>query len=383
MNNSVCASDRLLANVIRSAGLASGEPARPAPEITDWPALVKSAASHSVTGLLYSALTRSGGMSAAPQEMRDALRRAYVKTLALNARKLNAFAEIASDLAARDVPVIALKGCALATTLYDDAGQRFVGDLDFLARHQDLAAIADVVTRRGFQQHLYVFTESTRDAQMGEMSYVRSDTPPISLDVHWHIFNIPYYVEHVPLGWFWANTTPATINGQAVLVLNDEAMLLHLCSHYVLHHVAMPHLRWSHDIALLLARRGDAIDWQRMVDAARRFGLLGVLQQVLSYVLDLWDVQLAPVQHALVFGASPTLGERVISRALVVQPLRPIVDGLMTGGVSRRLHYWRDVFFPNVAYMRRRYGREVSGPLFFFYVRRLRNGFRRLIGVQR
>lgn len=382
MNKNIDPAGRALANVIRAAGLAAGGPAQALPAVADWPALLKAAREHALAGLLYTALTRSGGMAAVPPEMREKLRFAYVRTLALNASKLAALAEIAADLGKRDVPVIALKGCALATTLYDDAGQRFIGDIDFLVRREDIPASIDVVTRLGFQADQNVFESDTRDAQLGELVFVRTGNPPMSVEPHWHIFNIPYYVQRVSLGWFWANTTPATIHGQPMLVLNDAALLLHLCSHYVLHHVGLPHLRWSHDIALLITRRGDAIDWQSVIDAARQFGLLGVLQQVLAHVMEVWAVQLAPAQRALVFDAQPTRQERLMARLLVMRPLRPIVDGVMAGGLSRRLHYWRDVFFPNEAYMRKRYGREVHGPLLLFYARRLCNGFRRLLGMQ-
>lgn len=381
MKNNLNATERTLVEIIRAGNLVPDAPAKRMPEVADWPALLQAAAKHAIISQLYHAISRSGALAAAPQDIREALRGSYMKTLAQNTRKLNAFAEIAGDLAARGVPVVALKGCALAPTLYDDVGLRFIGDVDFLVRREHIPTVAEVALQLGFEQKLYVFEQGTRDTQLGEMSFARAGNPSIALDAHWHIFNIPYFVRHVPVDWFWERTTPATIQGQTVLMLNDTALLLHLCSHYILHHIAMPHLRWSCDIALLLARRRDAIDWVEVVEAARRFGLLGVLQQVLAYVMELWDVPLAPAEHGLVFGARPVLHERVISRVLVVQPLRPIVDGVMAGGVSRRLRYWRDVFFPNEAYMRRRYGREVNGPLSLFYLRRLRNGFRRLLGM--
>ncbi len=108
-----------------------------------------------------------------------------------------------------------------------------------------------------------------------------------------------------------------------------------------------------------------------------------MVQQVLAYVIDLWGVTMSPEQHALVLGTRPTARERMISRALNAEPVRPIIDGLMAGSVSRRLQYWRNVFFPSEAYMRMRYEHEVRGPLVLFYVRRLRNGVRRFMGAGR
>lgn len=381
MKNNLNATERTLVEIIRAGNLVADAPVRPLPEFADWPALLQAAAQHTVINQLHVALSHSGALAGVPQDVRERLRLSYVRALAQNTRKLSVFAEIAGGMAARGVTVIALKGCALAPTLYGDAGLRFIGDIDFLMRREDIPLVAEIALQLGFEAKLYVFEESTRDAQMGEMSFARAGNPPMALDAHWHIFNIPYFVRRVPVDWFWAHTTPAMIGGQPALVLNEEALMLHLCSHYVLHHVAIPSLRWSFDIALLVARRRDMIDWPVVVAAAHRFDLLGVLQDMLAHVAEVWDVRLDPAQHAQVFGAKPSLREHIFSRALVIQPLRPIVDGWMSGGLSRRLHYWRDIFFPPEAYMRRRYGREVEGPMMFFYARRLRNGFLRLLGM--
>ncbi len=251
MSLPIGAAERELAGVIRAGSLLCGDAPQPMPEIADWTALVNSARDHSVPGLLYRALTRTGAIASAPQDVRDNLRLAYIRTLASNTHKLRVFAELAGDLAARGVPVVALKGCALATMLYGDAGQRVIGDIDFLVRREDIPATVEVVSQHGFQPHESVFDAETRDAQLGELVYVRPGNPPISIEPHWHVFNQTYFVRHIPVEWFWSNTAPATINGQSLHIFNNEALMLHLCSHYVVHHIAMPHLRWSYDIALL------------------------------------------------------------------------------------------------------------------------------------
>lgn len=384
MNKHIADTERTLADVIRAGGLLPNEPARPVPHIADWNALVESARQHSVLGLLYSKLVQTGAIASAkvPKDVRVALRLAYARALAQNTRKLEILGEIAQALAARNVPVIALKGCALATALYDDVGQRHIGDIDFLVRREHIPAAVEVLEQQGFAPPVSIFTKDTRADQLGELVFSRPGHPPVSVEPHWHIFNVPYFVRHIPVNWFWSNSQPTQVVNQSLLMLNPDALVVHLCSHYVLHHVAQPHLRWSYDIALLLARHRDSINWLTVIAAARRFCLFGVVQQVLTYVMDLWDVTLTSEQHALVFGTKPTARERLLSRALTIKSTRPIIDGLMAGNLSRNFLYWRDMFFPPSDYVRARYGNEVHGPLVRFYIRRLGNGMRRMVGLR-
>jgi len=272
-------------------------------------------------------------------------------------------------LAVAGLPVIVLKGMALALTLYPDVALRPVGDIDLLIRHRDLPQARLLLLHSGYVP--YPELAEGFQARFGsEETFLGHGTGPVPVDLHWHLVGRAYFRRHLPAAWFWQQIRTVTLGDRLVPLLAPTAQVLHLCLHLAAQHHGH-RLLWTYDIACLLTRHGREIDWEEVIAAALAFHALHPLRVALGMVHQHWGV--APPEEAwqrLCQQRSP-LGERV-SLAVAGRrrsgPLLVLWDGLNLPDWASRLCYWWWHLFPGTAYMRHRYG---PGPLWWAYLRRL------------
>ncbi len=151
-------------------------------------------------------------------------------------------------------------------------------------------------------------------------------------------------------------------------MFTPEAQLLHLSAHFALHHQGRG-LRWSYDLALLLASHGDEIPWPGLLEDARRFDLALCLQKVLASVEDVWGMELPAGASGQVHGYRPSWPER-LAFAMETAPVPAalaIWNALRAHGLARGMRYLRAIVFPDQAFMRRRYGvaGRLAAPAFY------------------
>ena len=65
----------------------------------------------------------------------------------------------------------------------------------------------------------------------------------MAIDVHWSLFDSPYYQDRNAMDWFWDTAEPVLYRRSS----STEALLIHLCGHLALHHGTRG-LLWGHDI---------------------------------------------------------------------------------------------------------------------------------------
>lgn len=212
-----------------------------------------------------------------------ALRRDVYHFAARHARLTRLLGDLLPALAARGVPLIALKGAILAERYYDRAADRPMRDVDLLVRPADALLVAAVARERGLDR--YQDRHSLEfDLEFGSAFVLTrhpGDDRKPSLDVHWDLFD-GWRPRRAAARWLdqaWARAEPARVAGHAVLAFRREDMLLHLASHLALHH-AFTGLLWYCDIALVLTRDRDLLDWDRVVADAETLGLRGLLSVV-------------------------------------------------------------------------------------------------------
>lgn len=353
--------------------------------------LVQQALAQGVAPLLYSRLR---GESRLPPACLEPLRQAYYATAAHNARLLHELEAILGALAAAGIPVLLLKGAALAQAVYDNPAVRPMGDVDLLVRPADVDAALQALAGLGYvPQHHEPAAGSTRTYE-NELLLGRPGGIP--LEVHWSFFDSPYYQHRLGMEWFWETAVPVAPGTEtlpagaahgpplpergndhrraaAARMLGPEAQVLHLCAHLLLHHGAAEQLRllWLHDIAEVLVRYRDRLDWEALLTQAQRFELVLPLQQLLPRLAAEWRVPLPAAVLARLARLRPSKGE---SRTLaeLTSPHRPPARRLWadlraTPGWRRRLRMFWVNMVPTPAYMRQRY--HIPHPLLapFYY----------------
>jgi hypothetical protein len=235
-------------------------------QIPDWSRLLTAARTERVAPLLAHALERAQlAPASTPADARSALRREYLATAAKAAVLGDAAARLLSRFARGGIPVIALKGLALAETIYPNPALRPMEDLDLLVRPDDLPAAVRLLEEAGY-----------REAWHGFPDFQRADGL-VDVDLHTallHEGEIPTRLDAqaIESEALWTAAQPATIAGETGLILSPAHQLLHLCQHLCYHHALSGLLRHA-DILALVTRHPELLVPERLgPPAATRAG---------------------------------------------------------------------------------------------------------------
>ncbi len=252
-----------------------------------------------------------------------------------------------------------------------------------------------VATVRGYVQGVgFRYYTLRRASALGLVGFVRNSESENEValrgdravvEVHWSLLDSPYYQSHLPTEWFWQTAQPLCIRAQPALALGPEAQLLHLCAHLLLHHGGdPPRLLWLHDIAAVLHRYGELIDWEVLLQQAQACDLVLPLQQLLPRVAREWSLSLPVAVLQRLAALRPSRTEvKVLS--LLTSTRRPVIqrfwtDLRTTPTWPRRLRYALQSLFPSPSYMQRRYGVRHSALVPLYYPYRWYVGVREALG---
>ncbi len=313
----------------------------------DGAAVAAAAQAEGVAPLVYSVIRDQGWLSA---EAEQPLRMAYYQNARRNVLLFRELGVVLQHLTAAGIPVIVLKGAALAHIVYANPAVRPMCDVDLLVREADVPAALRVLRDVGF-------TLIPPRAYRNEVMARRTSAFDFVIELHWHLFVIPYYIYTLSNAWLWETVLPLQIEGNAVHSLGPEAQLLHLCGHLYLHHAlegSQVQLIWLHDIAEVLRQYQAVLDWPAFLDAAQCYGLVQPVQKVFALLRGLHLPIPVPV-FALVDLLSPTCAEQRVFEAHTASRrnrwLRLWADWEQIPGWQQRLHFLWHNLFPPVPYM--------------------------------
>ena len=118
----------------------------------DWEAILKLADGYLVTPSLYLGLQRRGLLDYLDKDLREHLAAIYLLNRARNAKiKTQALATI-ELLNSEAIQPVLLKGIAgLLTGLYEDDGERFMGDIDLMVEKSELIQVVELLTTHDYE----------------------------------------------------------------------------------------------------------------------------------------------------------------------------------------------------------------------------------------
>ena len=322
----------------------------------DWTAWFNAVQTAALAPLLYRILH---GHAIVPAAIDGQLQVAYFESARDNALRFRELGRVLRQLAAVGVQVILLKGAALAEAVYNDIAARPMGDLDLLVHREDVMTALGALSELGYTPtHAEAFAGVTLDFE-NEVQLLKRGPVDTLIEIHWSLLNSPHYQKKLPMAWFWATAIPVQVEGSAALSLGPEALLLHLCAHLALHHDSSG-ARWLHDVAEVVHRFQDRLDWEQVLARAQAWDLVLPVQQVLGRVARDWQ---APIPGDILQRLSalrPSADETRV-HAWLTAPERPVAQRFWADLASMpawgdRLRYGWGSLFPSAAYMRRRFG---------------------------
>jgi hypothetical protein len=337
--------------------------------------LVELARAEGVSPLLYHRLLCHPEISNLPPDFlalfSSSLALDHYRTAAHNTLLFNELDRILAAFAQAQLPVIVLKGAALARTLYPDPALRPMGDLDLLVKPGDVAACLQIAHGLGY-------TEPDPEAAAGlnqrllHHVHLRQGKNLV-LELHWQLLGGEAVQYATQADWFWGQVLPLTGTAEAgnAQQLTPLASLIYLSAHAVLQHgTGKALLIWFYDLDLLIRRSAQDISASELWAAASALGLQGALFAALQRCQELWQTPIPPDWLAKVpvdlGGMDEILAARQNRPRTRFEQERFKLQGLSWPG---RLRLLAALIFPGPAYMRWRYQPHPAWlwPLYYIY----------------
>lgn len=342
----------------------------------DWPVVIQLANSERVTPLVYHTLKDLP----LPAAALEPLRAVYLESARRNIIRFDQLENLLRSLAAENIPVILLKGAALAEPVYGSVALRPMTDLDLLVDAAQFERAVAAAEALGYQRTLAEAHTDTDQVEACVAQLVLPDPGDAYVEIHWDVLHPPYYQGRVDHNWLWQTARPVRVGGQPALLLSPEASVLHLCAHLCLHHFGEG-LLWQNDVAELLARCAEGFDWDLLLGKAVEVQLARALQIVLPVAAADFGAPVPPE----VLRRLPALPVSDPERLTFQRLMDPHQSGarltlnflLGLPGWREKLRYALTSAFPSPAYMRQRY--RIPHPLLlpFYYPYRWITGLAR------
>lgn len=200
-----------------------------------------------------------------PEEVRTTLR----ARAALSARRCllqqAAFRELAAAVEPQAIPLMALKGLHLATSVYPNAALREMNDIDVLVRPEHVEPVSSAARRLGYRP----VVEFPVARAIGAMHHVpRFLNGKVGLEVHWRLAT-PGAPPRVEPDDLWTVAEPSPLSGHA-RQLSPEALLVHVCAHAGSHHLEQG-IRPLCDVQAIITRFAGTLSWPLIVELARQW----------------------------------------------------------------------------------------------------------------
>ncbi len=183
------------------------------------------------------------------------------------------------------IPTLLLKGAGLVAGSRLDAGMRPMKDLDVLVPTRQTKAAVKVLVRRGLVPVLgmpaWFVTEYAPTFECGWGFETIEHGRSLRLDLHWHAS----YVSRQPDADddFWDAAREVDLRGVRTRALAPADELLVALVHG-LHWDPLPTYRWVVDAALLARGEAGPVDFDRLVEQARRRRVVAMVIGALAYL---------------------------------------------------------------------------------------------------
>jgi putative nucleotidyltransferase-like protein len=365
-----CPADRyqLLADL-----LVGRAPATPVDGEARWMELVALARAEGVGPLLHRVLCSRPNVEV-PAAASEALAKTYLDEIYASLLRENVRVRLCRRLGQREIPVLLLKGAALACTCYDDPATRPMKDLDLLVPRSRVEQAARCLEEEGFRPLSGSLAAELRRPR-GHLVYVHAATRAV-VELHGEL-KLLGRAQTKAVSEIWAGARPAGGDIAARVMRLGHTFPL-LCVHMLLQH-RDTRLLWLYDLHRVLLAM-DGAEAARARDAATRWGVAPCMVLALIRVQALFGT---PVPEELSSWAEDIASQhglqaRVAAHALAHESAEAPSEYLISLLMNRNYSRLR-ILFPTPHDLRQRLGlgahdRIRPADYAAFLARRLRNG---------
>lgn len=233
------------------------------------------------------------------------LKGVYRLTWCENQRLFHKMQPVLARLQSGGVDILLLKGVPLVLSYYRSHALRPMADLDLAIRPEQLDRALVLLAEVGWRGDTPA--PSPEDLRYRHAWWC-TDGAGGELDVHYHLLRD--CLAMTADRWFWSAVEPVDFHGVEALQLEPTALLFHTILHGVRWNEEAP-IRWIPDALVIVRERGEAIDWERLLDFAATQNLTHRLALGLIYLAENFGLKLPDPVWAGLQGYRPTLRERI------------------------------------------------------------------------
>lgn len=186
------------------------------------------------------------------------------------------------------IPTMVLKGTALTLLYYRDYGLRPMADCDLLVPTAQAREAFDLLKGLGWKPSNPQLTMPPREGFfITRHAVALAHDDGREFDIHWHALQQGCY--DGADDDFWSTAIAADVHGAPTTVLNPADELLHTCVHGMKWN-PVPPLRWLADATIIIRQAGAGLDWNRLVEQAKKRRLILPVRETLAYIQEILQV---------------------------------------------------------------------------------------------
>ncbi|MHB1380620.1 MAG: nucleotidyltransferase domain-containing protein [Thermoleophilia bacterium] len=316
-------------------------------DTVDWAYVLKTAGKHGIAPLLYSMLSRSRLNGRIPADVFGSLRASYLTSLMKNKKLYQSLAVAYDRFSSESIELMLLKGGALGVNTYDDFGLRPFSDIDILVKKTHVPRCRELMESARFKVVLDAYwpvPDELNDELGCEWTYISEDSSVIEL--HWDLMPKITPFKLLP-ELYWEDAVPAEFEGRRALAMCPEDQLIHLCLHQFKHH--WEHLRDLADVALVIDRHGDTIDWLKLCERSSQQHVERCVLHTLSLTRRILDITIPEAafeelgRHYRAGVMARSLEDLIAANLLVNNMPRRFWELILVRGLRNRANIIRDI----------------------------------------
>ena len=351
----------------------------------DWSKILIKANQHSILPLLYHHFSQNKKGINPPIDVLERLKQSYLRNFLRNTKIYYELTKIVNKANDNNIPIIVLKGAALAGSLYPSITLRPMKDLDLFVKIEDIPKIHDLLVLLGW---INKHSDMTIEHQMQidhSLYYIKSG---LQIDLH---FRVP---ELSPLN-LWDNATSATIGSIEMIVQKPEILLIFLCNHLYRHAcLGLAELIRFYDIVLVLRKYRESINWDYLIQCV----YINQCENIIFHILEIINSEFGEdIPLSVLDKLKSTKYTIQVRKSLYkplpeiiyrLQPIKKIVFAIYLHWMDPEKYTIGNIFksifesiFPSKKFIIKRYSPKRSWLFFVYYPTYFANGIKNFFSI--
>ena len=251
------------------------------PDAQDLPALKEMALINGVLPLLYVQLLNSrANETGHVRKLLQDVKPYFMTSAVISMKQEMLEKELQSLFSKEGLPVIVIKGNAIARDIYKDQNCRLSEDVDILVKRSDVFRAAGILADAGYSGEPDVPLEYRYVSIHHATFYKAQESVP--LELHW-LFGVPSFFD-LTSEEIWDEVVS---DGRGGYKLSPELQIVLLLVHH--HSHSFREFKTLIDIVWTMWRYEAGIDWHLFVSRLEKAGLIKTAQITLAQIRSLWD----------------------------------------------------------------------------------------------